>query len=190
MFWLYRLTFPVMWIGYVAYWRVMSTDVKPSERTEPAAPRLLRLFVVLLAFAMLVLSKFPVPSLNLRFLPDKRWTFWVGAAVTAAGLLFSIWARRHLGKNCSQAVTLKQDHELITGGPYGLVRHPIYSGLLLAISGSAMAPGEWRGLLALALIFVMLWRKLRLEEEWMGARFGQEYETYANRVRALVPFIV
>ena len=187
---LQRWVFPLMWCGYVTYWWAMASRVKRTERTEPAASRLTRTLVTLLAFALLVWSKFPFYLLNRRFLPQQPWAFWTGAAITAAGLLFSVWARRHLGKNWSQAVTLKQDHELITSGPYAFVRHPIYTGLLLAILGSAIARGEWRGLVALALIFVVLWRKLRMEEEWMRARFGQEYETYANRVRALVPFVV
>jgi protein-S-isoprenylcysteine O-methyltransferase Ste14 len=96
----------------------------------------------------------------------------------------------HLGKNWSQAVTLKEDHELITTGPYALVRHPIYTGLLLGFIGCAVARGEWRGLLAVALVFVALWRKLRLEEKWMRAQFGASYETYSRHVAALVPYIV
>jgi protein-S-isoprenylcysteine O-methyltransferase Ste14 len=179
-----------MWCGYVAYWYALSRQVKQTERTEPATSRLARTLVILLAFALLVIPRFTFSPLNRRFLPQQPWTFWTGAAITAAGLLFSVWARIHLGQNWSQEVTLKQDHELITGGPYAFVRHPIYTGLLLAILGSAIARGEWRGLLALALIFVVLWRKLKLEEEWMRARFGQEYETYVSRVRALVPFVV
>ena len=179
-----------MWCGYVTYWWALARQVKQTERTEPAASRLTRTVVMLLVFALLVVSKFPYSLLNRRFLPQEPFTFWIGAVVAAAGLLFSVWARSHLGQNWSQEVTLKQDHELITSGPYAFVRHPIYTGLLLAILGSAIARGEWRGLVALALIFVVLWRKLRLEEEWMRARFGQEYETYASRVRALVPFVV
>jgi len=131
-----------------------------------------------------------LPLLNERFLPDGAWRFWSGAAVTAGGLLFAVWARRHLGKNWSQAVMLKEGHELITSGPYALVRHPIYTGLLLAFVGCAVARGEWRGLLAVALVFVALWRKLRLEEKWMRAQFGESYEAYSRRVAALVPHVI
>jgi protein-S-isoprenylcysteine O-methyltransferase Ste14 len=69
----------------------------------------------------------------------------------------------HIGTNWSGIVTIKQGHELVTTGPYALVRHPIYSGLLLAFIGSAMARGEWRGVLAVLIAFLALWRKLRLE---------------------------
>jgi len=85
---------------------------------------------------------------------------------------------------------VKEAHELITSGPYRLVRHPIYTGLLLGFVGSAMASGEWGGLLAVAIIFGALWRKLTLEEKWMREQFGESYEAYSRRVAALVPYII
>ena len=142
------------------------------------------------AAALLLESKAPVEVLNRRFLPDGDWGFWSGAAVTACGLLFSVWGRRHLGANWSQEVTVKKDHELIRSGPYRLVRHPIYSGLLLGFLGSAIALGEWRGVVAVALVFGTLWNKLRMEEKWMRLQFGEAYEIYSRQVAALVPFIL
>ena len=103
------------------------------------------------------------------------------------GLGFTVWARLYLGSNWSRSVTIKQGHELITGGPYGLVRHPIYTGLLTGFLGTAIAIAQVRGLVAFALIFSVLWLKLRLEERWMRLQFGSAYEQYARRVRALVP---
>jgi protein-S-isoprenylcysteine O-methyltransferase Ste14 len=182
--------FPAMWLGYLAYWQVMSKDVKGTERQEPGLSRLVRLVLIVCAVGLLSLPRVPLPLLNERFLPAGAWCFWSGAAVTAAGLHFSVWARRHLGKNWSQAVTVKEDHELVTSGPYALVRHPIYTGLLMAFVGSAIARGEWRGLLAVTLVLTVLWRKLSLEERWMGSRFGDPYAAYARRVRRLVPYIV
>ena len=189
MHFIYSYLFPAMWLGYSIYWWAMSKDVKATERSEPDSSRLARLLSIVFAVALLWPSRIPVPFLNHRFLPLSSACFWSGAAITAAGLLFSIWGRRHLGSNWSQAVTLKKDHELITSGPYALVRHPIYTGLLLGLVGCAVARGEWRGLLAVALVFVALWQKLRLEEKWMRAQFGESYEAYSRRVPALVPFI-
>jgi len=186
---IYNYLFPAMWLGYFAYWWAMSTNVKATERRESAPSRVVRLVLIICAIALLSLPGVPLPWLNQRFLPHGVWSFWSGAAVTAAGLLFSVWARRHLGKNWSQAVTLKEGHELITSGPYALVRHPIYTGLLLGFVGSAIARGEWRGLLAVALVFSALWHKLKLEEKWMRAQFGQPYEAYSRQVAALVPHI-
>lgn len=87
-------------------------------------------------------------------------------------------------------MTVKEGHELITSGPYALVRHPIYAGLLVAFVGSAVARGEWRGLLAVVLVFGVLWRKLKLEEKWMRVQFGESYDVYSRRVAALLPYVV
>ena len=123
-------------------------------------------------------------------MPIDRWTFWGGAVLTLAGLLVTVWARVHLGRNWSGTITVKQDHELITSGPYRLVRRPIYSGLLLAFMGGALARGEWRGIVAVVLTFWAFWWKLRTEEQWMREQFGLAYEEYAHRVAALVPFVL
>lgn len=179
-----------MWIGYFAYWGAMSKNVKQTERRESAGSRLVRMVAILGAFALLWASSIPLAWLNQRFLPAGVWCFWTGAAITAGGLLFSVWARRHLGANWSQSVTLKEGHELITSGPYALVRHPIYTGLLLGFVGCAVARGEWRGLLAVALVGGVLWRKLRLEEKWMREQFGEPYEDYSRRVAALLPHVI
>jgi protein-S-isoprenylcysteine O-methyltransferase Ste14 len=87
-------------------------------------------------------------------------------------------------------VTVKEDHELIRGGPYALVRHPIYSGLLLAFIGSAIARAEWRGVLAVLIVLVALWRKLRLEERFMSETFGDEYRRYRAHTAALIPYLL
>jgi protein-S-isoprenylcysteine O-methyltransferase Ste14 len=116
------------------------------------------------------------------------WEFWAAALITTLGLLFTVWARIHLGRNWSGTVTIKRDHELIASGPYAIVRHPIYTGLIVAFIGSAMARGEWCSVLAVFIAWAALWRKLRLEERWMVERFGEQYIAYSRRVPALVPF--
>lgn len=131
----------------------------------------------------------PIEILGERFVPFAEWVFWAGAAITLGGLLFSVWARAHLGENWSATITVKERHELVTSGPYGIVRHPIYSGLLVAFVGSALARGEWRGVVAVILVAWTFWRKLGIEEQWMRERFGVDYEAYARRVPALVPFL-
>lgn len=188
----YSYLFPAMWIAYFAYWWRMApaAEAKSAERHEAAASRIVRLVLFICAAVLLGLGRTGIPVLDQRFLPVGPWCFWVGAAVTASGLLFSVWARAYLGTNWSQAVTIKQDHELITGGPYALVRHPIYSGLLAAFLGCAIARGEWRGLIAVALILAALWPKLRLEEKWMHSHFGDSYDVYSRRVARIIPHIL
>jgi protein-S-isoprenylcysteine O-methyltransferase Ste14 len=133
---------------------------------------------------------FPRPPLNDRFAPLAIWSAALGAALTFAGLAFSIWARFVIAGNWSSYVELKRDHELIVEGPYRWVRHPIYTGLLLAFAGSAWAVGEWRGVLAVAIVAASFWRKLKLEEAIIRLEFGEAYDRYAARTPALVPFVL
>ena len=184
----YRLLFPAMWLSWGAYWWLASRGAKPAERREPLGSRLLHVLPLLLAFWLLWANRVPGEFLNDRLFPWAPLVFWVAAFATAAGMLFSVWARVHLAGNWSGIVTLKRDHELIASGPYAMVRHPIYTGLLIAIIGSGAARGEWRGVFAILIAWWALWRKLRLEERWLTERFGQQYESYCRRVPALVPF--
>ena len=177
-----------MWLSWVVYWVWASRHAKPSERRESIGSRLLHVLPLLLAVGLLWNKRIPVALLDERLLPWAPWEFWIAALITAAGLLFTVWARVYLGRNWSGVVTIKQGHELIDTGPYALVRHPIYTGLLVAFIGSAVALGEWRGLLAVLIAWAALWRKLRLEERWMTERFGDQYVAYCQRVPALVPF--
>jgi protein-S-isoprenylcysteine O-methyltransferase Ste14 len=180
-----------MWVAWVGYWWLRSGNVKASSRREPLFSRLLHIVPLVLAGMLLWVPGVPlVPWLNARFVPLAEWAFWAGAALALAGFLFTVWAREHLGRNWSGIVTVKQDHELVVTGPYTLVRHPIYTGLLLAFAGSALARGEWRGVLAVVIALLALWRKLKLEERWMQEQFGEQYRAYKHRVAALVPFVL
>jgi protein-S-isoprenylcysteine O-methyltransferase Ste14 len=183
-----RFLFPGLWLAWALYWLLASRHAKPNVRREPFGSRMLHVLPLLLAVWLFWSSRIPIAFLNQRLFPWTHWVFWTGALVTALGLLFTVWARVHLGRNWSGVVTLKQDHELVETGPYALVRHPIYAGLLVAFVGSAAALGEWRGVLAVPIAWVALWRKLRFEERWMRERFGEQYDAYRQRVPALVPF--
>jgi protein-S-isoprenylcysteine O-methyltransferase Ste14 len=93
-----------------------------------------------------------------------------------------------LGRNWSATVTVKDQHELIRRGPYRFVRHPIYTGMLLAFLGTAIAQDQWRSLLAFVLVWLALWRKWRLEERFMQETFGEQYAAYRREVPAVVPW--
>jgi protein-S-isoprenylcysteine O-methyltransferase Ste14 len=181
---------PAVWWAWLLYWWLSSRDVKATERQESALSRLLHLGPMVVAAILLWAPALGVPPLDARWLPRTPWAFWLGALVTIAGLGFSVRARQHLGRNWSAVVTLKAGHELVTSGPYALVRHPIYTGLLLGFLGSAIARGHWSGLLATALFFLAALRKYRLEERWMRERFGADYAAYQARVKAIVPFVL
>jgi protein-S-isoprenylcysteine O-methyltransferase Ste14 len=180
-----------LWLVWIAYWRISAADVKPTQRHESAGSRAAHLLPLLIAAVLLWIHGDAEGSwLFQRFLSRGETLFWVGTAITAAGLGFSAWARVHLGRNWSATVTVKQDHELIRTGPYAFVRHPIYTGVLFGFIGTALVTGEWRGVLAVVIVFAAFWRKLRLEERWMSETFGEDYRRYRARTRALIPFLL
>jgi protein-S-isoprenylcysteine O-methyltransferase Ste14 len=185
---LLRYLFPAMWLAWIAYWWISSRDVKPTLRHETRYSRIAYVVPLMFAGWLLAAPQVSTPILRERFIPYSPWTFAAAAAITAMGLLFSVWARRHLGRNWSGTVTIKEDHELITTGPYAIVRHPIYTGLLLGFVGSALAIGEYRGVLAVGLALGSCLFKMRVEERFMRERFGNAYSDYSRRVPALVPF--
>ncbi len=189
MLWFYDFFFQVLWVLFLLYWQIKAANTKTTQRLEPAASRILRVFLFLVAIILLSTTRIPLPWLYLHLWPAGLLSFWLGAAITIAGLLFAVWAREHLGRNWSRSVTIKQDHELITTGPYSKVRHPIYTGILIGFLGTAIAISQVRGFLVLALIFLALWLKLRMEEQWMRAQFGQTYAAYAGKTAALVPYL-
>jgi protein-S-isoprenylcysteine O-methyltransferase len=103
--------------------------------------------------------------------------------------MFSVWARFHIGRNWSPQIEIKEDHQLIGNGPYAVVRHPIYSGFMLATLGTAIAFGELSGLLSFMLIVTAWGYKAGLEERAMLEQFGAEYERYRQKVKGLIPFV-
>jgi protein-S-isoprenylcysteine O-methyltransferase Ste14 len=186
----YDNLFVGMWVAWGLYWLISAAAVKSSVRRESALSRWMHYGPLIIGGWLLASTNHFWAPLSARFMVRTELTFWIAAAVTAAGLLFSVWARVHLGRNWSGEVTIKADHELVTSGPYRLARHPIYTGLLLAFVGNALVVAEWRGVLAVAIVFAALWRKLKLEERWMREQFGESYANYARHTAALVPFLL
>ncbi len=175
---------------YLVYWQIAAAGAKANQRIESVASRVFRTLLLLTGVFLLCWPWIPVPWLYRYFLPQTALTFWLGAAITLAGLLFSVWARVTLGRNWSRSVTIKQGHELITFGPYALVRHPIYTGLLTAFVGTAIAIAQMRALVGFGLIFVSLGYKLLLEEKWMRVQFGETYVRYSRHTKALIPWVL
>ncbi len=185
----YVAPFAILWLAWLAYWFVAARNVKATRRREPLTTLLLNRVFMGLGALLLAFRRLPLDWLDGRFLPPTMAWYWLGLIVLAIGLAFAVWARNHLGRNWSAIVTVKQDHELVRTGPYRLVRHPIYSGLLLAILGTAIAIGEWRGLLAFAFIAAGLSFKMKLEERFMSESFPDQYPRYRAQVPALIPFL-
>jgi protein-S-isoprenylcysteine O-methyltransferase Ste14 len=186
----YRWIFPLLWIVFIAFWIVMARSGKAVAERESAYSRLSHYLPLAIAIYLIAAPNVPIAPLSDRFVPLALWPVRFGAALTFLGIAFAIWARIRLAGNWSSDVTLKRDHELMVDGPYRWVRHPIYTGILVALAGTALAVGEWRGVLAVALAFAAFWRKLRIEEALMRRQFGESYARYADRVPALIPFLI
>ena len=112
------------------------------------------------------------------------------ALVALAGISFTWWARIHLGRFWSNAITHKEDHRIVDTGPYGLVRHPIYTGQIIGLLASGIAIATWTAMLGVLLISFGEWQKARMEERFLTAELGAEaYESYCRRVPMIVPFL-
>jgi protein-S-isoprenylcysteine O-methyltransferase Ste14 len=176
-----------MWAAMAVYWLVGAAGTKKTEVNEAPASRILRLMLLCLMFTMLLTDRLRIGPLAWRFVPEQSWTRWAGTAITAAGLAFSVWARHHLGEYWSDKVVLKVDHQLIRSGPYSFLRHPIYSGVLLAIAGSALAIGEWRGVVVLAVMTINYWVKASREDRILSGKFGDAFDEHRRQAGFLVP---
>ena len=115
---------------------------------------------------------------------------WILVALTAAGLLFTWWARIHLGRLWSDLVVKKAGHHVVDTGPYRLVRHPIYSGIIFAMFATATAKGTSFALLAVAIVTLAFYIKARREERFLRAELGENaYANYARKTRMLAPLV-
>jgi protein-S-isoprenylcysteine O-methyltransferase Ste14 len=175
------------WYVFIAYWVISALRVKRTKLRETSRDRLVTLVVVVLAYELLFANWPPLGPLQRRFVPREAWIAWTGIAVTFVGIAIAIWARYCLGVYWSARVTLKEDHQLIRSGPYALVRHPIYTGMLLGTAGAALMAGEWRGVLAVALLLAAHSRKALREEALLTTEFGEEYASYRRSTGFLFP---
>ncbi|HMF74045.1 MAG TPA: isoprenylcysteine carboxylmethyltransferase family protein [Bryobacteraceae bacterium] len=179
----------IAWMVFLLVWLLASFSSKSDARRQSSGSRLQQALPVLLAYFLLFNRGVAIGPLGLRFVPAEPFWWILGAVLTLAGILIAFWARFFLGRNWSATVTVKQDHELVRSGPYAIVRHPIYSGLLLSILGTALFVGEVRGLLALLLALLgWKWKSLQ-EESFMQEQFGESYSIYRRQVKALIPFV-
>lgn len=182
------VAFLVLWGLFWGYWISRARSSGKGERSEASSSRVIHAALLISALALLTIAQ--MEPFSMRILPDAGWLAWVGFCVTLLGLLFAVWARSHLGKYWSGAIIFQKDHQLIQSGPYALTRHPIYTGILAAILGTAIAIDELRGFLAFFLALVAYYRKIRMEEDQLALRFGEEFKGYEHQVKMLIPFVV
>jgi protein-S-isoprenylcysteine O-methyltransferase Ste14 len=142
---------------------------------------------LVVAYSLLFYKWTSVGWLGKRFVADTSSAAVIGVALTAAGVAFAIWARWHLGANWSAVVSIREEHELIRTGPYRRIRHPIYTGMLLAMAGTALVLGELRGLLAFAITLLAFYWKARKEEVWLTREFGEKFEAHTRQTGMFLP---
>ena len=176
-----------LWLTFFVLWMVAALFTKRSvERISWQRGLRYGIPVVLGCYLMFSL-KIDVPWLQHRLFSRSDSLDITAILITITGMLFAVWARIFLGRNWSSAPMIREQHELIRSGPYRLVRHPIYTGILLAMVGTFLANGKVRGLLAVLLVWLGWTIKSRMEEEFMVRTFGARYEEYRRTTGALVP---
>jgi protein-S-isoprenylcysteine O-methyltransferase Ste14 len=175
------------WGGLGLVWLIGLAFTKRTVQSQFGATQLFQMAVFLLGFFLVGSDSLREGWLGVRFMPVSYSVQVSGLLLTMGGCLFAIWARLTLGGNWSNWATVREGHELIVRGPYGLARHPIYTGLLLACLGTALAIGEWRCVLGLVIVVLGFMLKMSQEESLMMATFPEAYPQYRRRVKALIP---
>lgn len=180
--------FILLWVGFALSWLIAAGWSAKTERSV-GMKRELGYRIVLIAGGLALL-----PRAHGYHGPMRLWfvTFdeaWVCIALVALGFAFCWWARIHLGALWSGWITRKADHRVVDTGPYGIVRHPIYTGILLAVYATAAVKGTIPGVLGALLVTLGLWMKAKLEERWLHEELDPgTYDDYCSRVPMLVPF--
>jgi protein-S-isoprenylcysteine O-methyltransferase Ste14 len=177
-----ELVFAIGWAAFWLYWFVASFSTKRGRVRWSREVRI-QLVVIAVAFVAARLGAF-----HGHLHPAGPVRSVIGLVLFGMGLLFAVWARVHLGSNWGTPMTQKQDPELVTSGPYRLVRHPIYSGILLAGVGTSVALG-WRILVVFGLSAIYFVYAATIEERFLTEQFPDAYPPYKRSSKMLVPFV-
>ena len=177
------------WVLFIVYWSINAFRVKAVAEHQSWAESLSYRLPATVGAGLLWVQASPRP-LQTVITPHNYAVRLTGAVLCVAGLGTAIWARRTLAGNWSSNVTFKQGHELVKTGPYRFARHPIYTGLLLMVLGTALAGARLHSWLGAGLLFISFWIKLKAEEVVMLRHFPDQYPAYRNEVKAIVPFIL
>jgi protein-S-isoprenylcysteine O-methyltransferase Ste14 len=176
----------ICWLVFIFYWLISAFSAKQYARRNFTS------WGVRVGAIVLILLAYQVPSfrdflINERFYAVSPALQWLGVILCACGIGFAIWARFYLGTNWGMPMTLKQDPELVTSGPYHYVRHPIYSGMILAMLGTTLVTIWW----VIPFIFFLVYfvYSAKAEEKIMLEEFGDRYADYMKRSKMLIPFV-
>jgi protein-S-isoprenylcysteine O-methyltransferase len=175
-------TFFVVWVLAAAFTKRTVYHQNGAQRLRYMLPIIIGWFLVFRGYRL-------GDPFNFHLIPQTDPPLVAAACLCVCGVGLCLWARAILGRNWSGTVTLKENHELIVRGPYRLVRHPIYTGLLAMIIATWMEQAHLAGLIGCVLVFISLWIKLTGEEELMRQQFPDQYPAYERRVKRVIPFV-
>ena len=178
------LVLAIAWTALGLYWGAPSRGPQSGEFKWY---RPLRLVILACVFALLFWQATAVGFLGKRFVPDLPALGGIGFIAAILGMLVTSWSRIALGRYWSDKVILQTEHQLIRTGPYSCMRHPLYSGVLLAVLGTALVLGEVRGLLSFVILLVNYAIKAEREERILAERFGAEFNRHVARTGFLLP---
>lgn len=175
------------WAIWALYWLAMSVFSKRTRRRETPGQRLEHIVPALIGFMLLFTEDLRWPWLTRIIFPGIPSLMLLCVIATILGLLFSVWARLALGTNWSGSVTIKADHQLIRGGPYRFIRHPIYTGMLTALLATAVTQQLASGLLGFVIILFALYRKALREESFLSQEFGEAFTDHQQHTGMFLP---
>jgi protein-S-isoprenylcysteine O-methyltransferase Ste14 len=179
----------ICWGVFFVTWAVAAIFTKRTVYHESRSQRLRYVVPVIMGwFFVFRAYRLPYPF-NVLVIPRTDGVLVVATILCVCGLAICLWARAILGRNWSGTVTLKEGHELIVRGPYKLVRHPIYTGILAMIIATVILQGRIGGIIGLVLVFVSFLIKLSEEEQVMLKQFPDEYAAYRQRTPRIIPFM-
>ena len=174
----------VGWAVFWIYWIAASVGVK-AGRTRWARFAYVRVAIILVALLLLRLRVLK----GHRAVTHDPWLQGIGLAIFVLGLALAVWARIYIGRNWGMPMSEKADPELVTTGPYSTIRHPIYSGIILAMVGTAVAVSLY-WLIAVALLGAYFLYSAVMEERYMAEVFPDSYPRYKQSTKMLIPFIL
>jgi protein-S-isoprenylcysteine O-methyltransferase Ste14 len=174
----------VGWIVFWAYWLVMAATAKAgrSRWTQFAGVRVAIILVILVLIRLRVFKVHGAATAN-------PWLMGIGLAIFVLGLALAVWARVYLGRNWGMPMSQKADPELVTTGPYGRIRHPIYSGIILGMVGTAIAVSPY-WLIAVAIVGAYFLVSAVVEERTMAKLFPAAYPPYQRATKILIPYVL
>lgn len=179
------------WIIFAAVWTIAAFATKRTVYKQSLAARLGYTIVTAAgAFLVFASSSKQWTPLSITLLSPTLTKAVAAAFLCMFGLAFTLWARMTLGGNWSGRVTLKENHELIERGPYRIVRHPIYTGLMLMLLATALLIGRAGAFAGCLVVFAGFWIKLLQEERLMMRTFPDQYAAYRRRVKRIIPFVL